>query len=78
MYIRRGLPGLGGTRTGGLARYALILSKARWQSSFQMVGEFFLNTLKIGSKIGVNWEMKRLIFIIGAGRKKVGSVRFFP
>lgn len=27
-YMRRGLPGVGGTNTGGFNRYSLILSKA--------------------------------------------------
>ena len=33
-YIRRGRPGVGGTRMGGLSRYFFTLSNAFWQSSF--------------------------------------------
>lgn len=33
-YIRRGRPGVGGTRMGGLSRYLLTLSNAFWKSSF--------------------------------------------
>jgi hypothetical protein len=33
-YIRRGRPGVSGTRMGGLSRYFFTLSNAFWQSSF--------------------------------------------
>ena len=33
-YIRRGRPGVGGTRMGGLSRYFFTLSNAFFQSSF--------------------------------------------
>lgn len=39
-YIRRGRPGVGGTRMGGLSRYFFTLSNAFWQSSF-LVSIFF-------------------------------------
>lgn len=42
-YIRRGRPGVGGTRMGGLSRYFLTLSNAFWQSSF-LVSIFLLRS----------------------------------
>ena len=61
-YRSRGCPGVGGTKTGGERRHSLIFSKARWQSSFQIVSWFFLRRRKIGSHMFVNLAMKRLIY----------------
>ena len=40
----------------------LILSNANWQSSFQIVGWFFLKRWKIGSHMFINLAMKRLMY----------------
>ena len=61
-YRSRGCPDVGGTKTEGERRHSLIFSKARWQSSFQTVGWFFLKRRKIGSHMSVNLTMKRLIY----------------
>ena len=61
-YRSRGRPSIGGTKTGEERRHSLIFSKARWQSSFQTVGWFFLKRRKIGSNLFVNLAMKRLIY----------------
>ena len=61
-YRSRGLPYVGGTKTGGERRYSLIFSKAHWQSSFQTVGWFFLRRRKIGSHMSVSLIMKWLIY----------------
>lgn len=53
-YMSRGLPGVGGTNTGGFKRYCFILSKANWQSSVHSVGAFFLSNLNSGSQVEVN------------------------
>ena len=55
-------PSVKGTKTGGEMRHSLIFSKACWQSSFQIVGWFFLRRQKIGSHMSVNLAMKRLIY----------------
>ena len=59
-YRSRGHPGVGGTKTGGEMIHS-IFSKVCWQSSFQIVGWFFLRIRKIGSHMSVNLVMKRLI-----------------
>lgn len=61
-YIRRGRPGVGGTRMGGLSRNLFTWPNAFWQSSFQTVGVFFLSSLKIGSQMGVSWAMNLLMY----------------
>ena len=68
-YIRRGRPGVSGTRMGGLSRYFFTLSNAFWQSSFLLSifskkkgGVFFLSSLKIGSQMGVSWAMNLLMY----------------
>ena len=61
-YKSKGRPGIGGTKTGGERRPSLIFSKSRWQSSFQIVGWFFLRRWKIGSHMSVSLAMKRLIY----------------
>ena len=47
---------------GGGSTHSLIFSKACWQSSFQILGWFFLKRQKIGSHMSVNLAMKRLIY----------------
>ena len=61
-YRSREHPGVRGTKTGEERKYSLIFSKACWQSSFQIVGWFFLRRQKIGSHMSVNLAMKRLIY----------------
>ena len=61
-YRSKGLLGIGGTKIGGERRHSLVFSKARWQSSFQTVGWFFLKRRKIGSHVSVSLAMKRLIY----------------
>lgn len=67
-YIRKGRPGVGGTRIVGLNRYFFTLSNAFWQSSFlvsifyEKGGVFFLSSLKIGSQMGVSWAMNPLMY----------------
>ena len=50
-YISRGRPDVGGTKTRGESGYSLTFLKARWQSSFQILGWFFLGRWKIGSHV---------------------------
>ena len=61
-YRSRGRSGVGGTKTGRERRHSLIFSKARWQSSFQTIGWFFLKRQNISSHLFVNLVMKRLIY----------------
>ena len=61
-YRSRGHPGVGGTKTGGKRRHSLNFLKACWQSSFQIVGWFFLRRRKIGSHMSVNLAMKRMVY----------------
>ena len=61
-YRRSGRPGIGNTKIGGENKYSLIFSNASWQSSFQIVGWFFLKRRKMGSHMSVNLTMKRLIY----------------
>ena len=61
-YRSKGHLGIGGTKTGEEMRHSLIFSKARWQSSFQTVGWFFLKRRKIGSYMSVSLAMKQLIY----------------
>ena len=61
-YRSKGWPGVGGTKIGGERRHSLILSKASWQSSFQIVGWFFLKRRKIGSHMSISLAMKQLIY----------------
>ena len=61
-YRSKGCSVIGGTKIGGERRHSLIFSKARWQSSFQTVGWFFLKRRKIGSHMSINLVMKWLIY----------------
>ena len=55
-------PDIGDTKIRGEMGHSLIFLKACWQSSFQIVGWFFLRRRKIGSHMFVNLLMKRLIY----------------
>lgn len=59
--VRRGRPGVGGTRMGGLSRYFFTLSNAFWQSSFLvsifserrgLLSEQFKDRLTDGCELG--------------------------
>jgi hypothetical protein len=58
-YNINGLSGTGGASRGGFNRHYLIFSKASSHSSFQILGFFFLNKLKIGLQVVVNWDINR-------------------
>nr|YP_009045768.1 orf108a [Batis maritima]AIC83371.1 orf108a [Batis maritima] len=60
-YIRRGRPGVGGTRKEGLSGYFFTLSNAFWQSSFLvsifserrgLLSELFKDRLTDGCELG--------------------------
>ena len=76
-YRSKGCLGIVGTKTGGEKRHSLIFSKARWQSSFQTVGWFFLRRRKIGSHMFVSLAMKRLIYY-NMPRKPLISLSLSP
>ena len=61
-YRSKGHLGIRGTKTGRERRHSLIFSKARWQSSFQIIGWFFLRRRKIGSHMSISLAMKLLIY----------------
>ena len=59
---RSGRPGVGGTKIGGESKYSLIFLNVSGQSSFQIVGWFYLNRQKMGSHMSINLAMKQLMY----------------